>query len=152
MWKTVNSKLRGCEFNLIPHQRLIKGNNAGAICVATDLENIEWELFAFHLEAWLKLAAGEQHTFHVVFGIGTETEAEENCARLLEQPERLTRQARAARAEKTRDMFARVPRLQTNHRKLRRFYHCALHTRNSAFRNKHLTKPLMRSVTRRCHA
>ena len=56
-----------------------------------------------------------------------------------------------AKGEKTRDMFARVPRLETSHQGLRRFYH-ALHTRNSAFRNKHLTKSLIKSVTRRCHA
>lgn len=112
--------------DLFANQRLIKRNDAGEICVATNIENVRWEPFSSHLEARPKLAAGQQRTFHVAFGIGTKTEAEENCVRLLEQPEASIRQARASWAEKTRDLFSRVPRLETSHQGLHCFYYRAL--------------------------
>lgn len=102
--------------------RLVKGNNAGAIVIAADLARLRWGPWSSRWETAVRLAPGERKRHFVCVAIGDPETASEDCRQVLGAPEEAIAAARREWAERVSDLFARLPAFECTDRRLKRFY------------------------------
>ncbi len=76
--------------------------------------------------ATLELAPGAKRTLHAVFAAGTAEEAATACAGLLRDPEEVMSASRSKWERRANDLFARLPRLESDNAALVAWYNRSL--------------------------
>jgi hypothetical protein len=103
-------------------KRVVRENEAGAIAVGTDLENMRWEPWSSHWEGEVVLLPGQRTTHYVVVTQGDKTESRNLCDQLLRNPAKEIADSRQASRDETKDLFAKLPKLESSNRSLVEYY------------------------------
>jgi hypothetical protein len=107
-------------------KRVIRENAAGAIVVGTDMENMRWEPFSSHWEGEVVLLPGQRVTHYVALAMGDKTESRKVCDQLLQNPAKSIEDSRRAYQDETRDLFAKLPKLEASNPSLVEYYNRAI--------------------------
>jgi len=103
-------------------KRVVRENEAGAIAVGTDLENMRWEPWSSHWEGEVVLLPGQRATHYVAVAIGDKTDCRSICDQLLNNPRKSLEHSRQAYRDETKDLFAKLPRLEASNPSLVEYY------------------------------
>ena len=107
-------------------KRVVRENEAGAIAVGTDLENMRWEPWSSHWEGAVVLLPGQRTTHYVAMAMGDKTESRKVCDQIMKNPAKAIADSRQAYRDETEDLFAKLPRLEASNRSLVEYYHRSL--------------------------
>jgi len=102
--------------------RLVKSNEAGAVVMGTDIENIQWLGYCCHWEGEFIVQAGETVTKHIGFALGKEAQAMEDCNSLLLDAVRTILEADQKWSDIVDDLFTRIPKLEASDERLVKWY------------------------------
>jgi hypothetical protein len=103
-------------------KRVVRENEAGAMAVGTDLDNLRWEPWSSHWEGQVALLPGQLTTHYVAVAMGDKTESRKVCDQLLKNPTKAIEDSRQASREEVKDLFAKLPRLEASNRSLVEYY------------------------------
>ena len=103
-------------------KRVIRENEAGAIAVGTDLENMRWEPWSSHWEGEVVLLPGQRTTHYVAVAVGDKADCRRVCDQLLKNPGKSIEDSRQAYRDETKDLFTKLPRLEASNRSLVEYY------------------------------
>ncbi len=102
--------------------RLVKSNDAGAVVLGTDIENMQWLGYCCHWEGDFTLQTGETATKHIAFALGKEAQAMEDCNSLLLNPAQTIIEADQNWSDTVDDLFTRIPKLEASDERLVKWY------------------------------
>jgi hypothetical protein len=105
---------------------VVRKNDTGAICVGTDLEGMRWKPWASHWEGQAVLMPQKPKTHYVAMTIGEKTECRQSCIQILTSPVKMIENSVQAQVDETKDLFAKLPRLEASNRRLVDFYNRSL--------------------------
>jgi len=100
---------------------LKKTQGACVLALQTDEKTIAWDADASSGSTRITLAAGEEKTIHLCFGMG-DASIVETCSQLLADSPNQVGQSRAEYNKRVEDLFTRLPRLTSDNPALETFY------------------------------
>jgi hypothetical protein len=101
-------------------------NDAGAIALASDLPALVWEPWSSHWVTQVTLAPGARRVWHVAVAVGLRAEAARESAALVADATANISRAREDFARHWKDLFTRLPRLDSPNARLVNFYNRSL--------------------------
>lgn len=106
--------------------RVVRRNDAGAIVIETDIQNLKWEPWSSHWVTQTMLAPGVRQTYYVAVAVGDAQKSEAICDESLKQAPKVIASARQEFENRTSDLFAKLPRLEASDERLVKFYNRSL--------------------------
>ena len=106
--------------------QVLLANDAGAIALASDLPALLWEPWSSHWVTQVTLTPGARRVWHVAVAMGPRGEAMRESAALLTNATSEISNARDAFARRWRDLFTKLPRLESPNARLVNFYNRSL--------------------------
>ena len=103
-------------------KRVVRENEAGAIAVGADLEDMRWEPWSSHWEGEVVLLPGQRTTHYVAVAMGDRTDCRRVCDQLLKNPAKEIADSRQASRDETKDLFTKLPKLEASNRSLVEYY------------------------------
>ncbi|MGA3168233.1 MAG: hypothetical protein ABSF14_19195 [Terriglobia bacterium] len=103
-------------------KRVVRENQAGAIAVGADLEDMRWEPWSSHWEGEVVLLPGQRTTHYVAVAMGDRTDCRRVCNQLLKNPAKEIADSRQASRDETKDLFTKLPKLEASNRSLVEYY------------------------------
>ncbi len=135
---SVNGKLDGCDnwgfaapvssstTTQVPAEGALLIRQTNLAIAIRAVPAVTWEATAGSGTTLLRLKSGDQATQYFVFAIGRETEATAACQALALDPSGAIRQAHDEHRRQVRDLFDKLPRLESSSLSLTRWYNRSL--------------------------
>lgn len=110
---------------LVESQRMISYNDAGAVVLAADFNNLVWSPlseWSYHWDATVRLGAGERKTHYIAIALGPRHEAESACNELLNDPAGALQRSGDEFGRRTSSLFSGMPVFEASNRLLSDYY------------------------------
>ena len=101
---------------------VVRENDAGAIAIGTDLENMRWESWSSHWEGHVVLLPGQSTTHYVAVAMDDRIDSRRTCHQLLRNPRNEIVNSRQAYRDEVNDLFSKLPKLEASDRSLVEYY------------------------------